>query len=290
MTLGGLHQAQEADLFFTGIPDPEDLAQSSEPLRLEIVREFGALDEGLVFGNIVDVAVSESGTLAVLDRMGCQIWLVDRETGQGHTIGGCGEGPGEFQGPHDLSFIGDTLLVWDWRGASMKKLALDGEEIERFHVNPFKMGAATFIDLHMSEDGSVLANLQLLPSRGSSEHRQLAVLGTPGGPVVHRGLEAPPLAKRTPRNMVRSISSCVFSGGDGEEVILAVNHWGPQAAFLRRSDLEFRGSVRIPVDWARAQEHARFPGHEKRLLAVRSPRARITRFDRSSPERAEEPQ
>jgi len=261
LALATSHQEKEADLFFSGVPQPQPLPEATGSLGLEFVREYGDRDEGLVFGNIVALAVNESGMLAVVDRAGCMIWVVNTESDEWHSIGGCGSGPGEFRDPQEATFIGDTLLVWDWRQASMMKITTGGEEIERFHVNPFEMGAVSLSDLHVAKDGSVLAGMQLLPNRTGSEDRQLAEFEELGGRVIWKGLVAPPLARNTPRNMVRSVSLCVGTTKANEEVVLALNHWGPQAVLLRRSDHELLHSVRVPVDWARSQEHAFMPGH-----------------------------
>jgi len=254
-------QHQESDLIFTGVPEPESLPPSSPALELELVREYGDRDEGLVFGNIVDLAVSESGTLAVLDQHGCQIWMVDTETGESRTVGGCGDGPAEFRDAQGVTFSGDTLLVWDFGRASLVKLDLEGEEIKRSFVSLFEIGAGTILDLHAGRDGSILAGLDLLPNGISQEHRQLAVFSGSGGSIERRGLGAPPLARTTPRNILRSVSFCVGNNAREEEVVLALNTWGPQAALLRRTDLEVLRSLRIPLEWARSEEHTLRPGH-----------------------------
>jgi len=254
-------QGPGADLFFSGVPEPEDLPPSSPALQLEFVREYGDRDEGLVFGNIVDLAVSESGTLAVLDQYGCQIWIIDEDTGESRTVGGCGDGPGEFRDPLVATFSGDTLLVWDYGRASMVKLDLEGEEIERSSLNPLEIDAGNILELHVGGDGSILAGLYLFPNGISREHRELAVFDHFGGAVERRGLVAPPLAQTTPRNMLRSVAFCVGTNNRREEVVLALNHWGPQAVLLRRTNLEVLRSVRIPLDWVRSEEHSLLPGH-----------------------------
>ena len=255
------YQPSGKELLFEGVPEPESLPRSADGLSLEMVREYGDLDEGLVFGNIVDLTVSETGILAVVDGFDCQIWIVDTETGEGRTIGGCGDGPGEFRQAMTATFRGDTLLVWDMARASIVKLTLDGEEIERARLSSFEMGTALFSDLHVGRDGSILAGLILLPHMLTSQHQQLAIFEEFGGSVVRKELASPPLARRTPRQIARSISVCVASPDEDREVVLALNAWGPQAVFLRRRDLEPIRSVRIPLDWVRTEEHSLRSGY-----------------------------
>lgn len=261
LTAVAAYQHRERDLFFTGIPDPEELPPSMDALQLEFVREYGDQDEGLVFGRIVGLAVSPTGTLAVLDQYGCQIWIVDTRTGDGNSIGGCGDGPEESREALVATFVGDTLVVWDWGRASMVKMTLEGEEIERARLSPFELGAMHLSGLHIGREGSILAGLDLLPNQTVSEHRHLALFDRFGGDVTRRGLIAPLLARSTPRNIVRTISFCAGATERGREVVLALNTWGPQAVLLRRSDFEPLLSVRIPFDWVRPGEHSRRPGH-----------------------------
>jgi hypothetical protein len=103
----------DSHLFFTDVPYPRAPLSIDEAPRFELVREYGALEEGLVFGSISGLAVSEMGTLAVVDSYGCRIWLIDQRSGSGRTIGGCGDGPGEFRRPTVAAYSGDTLHVVD---------------------------------------------------------------------------------------------------------------------------------------------------------------------------------
>jgi hypothetical protein len=252
---------QEADLFFTGVPHPTTTPPPGDPIELELVRGFGDRDEGLVFGQIVSLAVNDTGTLAVIDRFGCQVWIIDTETGSANTVGGCGDGPGEFRRAEAAAFKGDTLFVWDQGRASLVKMGLAGDEIERFRLDFIALGAAGIPAFHVDDSGQILAGLNLLPYTTAQEDRYLILFDRFGGTPIRRELSAPPLARSTPRNMAHGISFCVAPDTGGGEVVFALNHWGPQAVFLRRRDLSFIRTIRIPVDWAVAEEHSLRPGH-----------------------------
>ena len=62
----------DSQLFFSGVPYPEDVPMATDGARLELVREYGNREEGLAFGHIADLAVSGS-TLAVLDPTECKV-------------------------------------------------------------------------------------------------------------------------------------------------------------------------------------------------------------------------
>jgi hypothetical protein len=141
------------------------------------------------------------------------------------------------------------------------KLSLEGEEIERFRVPHLEMGVTRFTDLHVGEDGSLLAGQMLMPNSMTSEDRQLALFEEAGGAIILRGLENPGIARNTPRNIERPISLCVAARPDAGEFIFALNHWGPQFVLLGRNDLKPVRSVRIPLDWVRTEEHSFRPGH-----------------------------
>lgn len=183
-------QPHEDELFFTGIPHPESMPFSTDEVRLEMVRQYGDQDEGLVFGRIVGLTVSATGTLAVLDQYGWQIWIVDTETGEGKAIGGCEDGPGEFRRAFSASFSGDTLLVWDFGRASLVRLTLEGEEIDRAPLSALGLGAAAISGFHIGSDGRIPAGLELLPYSTSQEDRYSALYDRFGGTVTRRELAA----------------------------------------------------------------------------------------------------
>ncbi|MGI9628749.1 MAG: 6-bladed beta-propeller [Longimicrobiales bacterium] len=66
------------------------------------------------FGAIRDVVTLNDGGIAVLDGQAAEVRLFDAAGQYRATLGGKGDGPGEFQSPVDLAVLsGDTLAVYD---------------------------------------------------------------------------------------------------------------------------------------------------------------------------------
>lgn len=69
---------------------------------------------GDVFGRVEDVLVLRSGGLAVLDGLAAEVRFFDSRGSFEGSVGGKGDGPGEFQSPVTLVELpGDTLAVFD---------------------------------------------------------------------------------------------------------------------------------------------------------------------------------
>ena len=69
-------------------------------------------DDRVAFGSILDVEKIPSGW-AVLDGINNRIVLVDGDLNPTRTVGGRGEGPGEFQAAWQLAVVGDTIVVFE---------------------------------------------------------------------------------------------------------------------------------------------------------------------------------
>jgi hypothetical protein len=95
---------------------PEDI--SSWSLSDSPVLELGVVDgpEEYQFHGITDLALVSDSVLAVLNGGSGEVRFYDRAGSHLRTVGGSGEGPGEFQAPISLWRFGiDSLLVWDGR-------------------------------------------------------------------------------------------------------------------------------------------------------------------------------
>ncbi len=104
--------------------------ESLEVWRADSVPLFsvGDLDGALAFARIVDVQPLESGRLAVLDGQSRLLHFLQRGGGWIRSVGGPGEGPGEFSVPvRVLPLGGDTVAVWDFR--SRRLTEFDGEGV-----------------------------------------------------------------------------------------------------------------------------------------------------------------
>lgn len=244
----------DAHLFFSDIPYPSSASSTGPDLTLELVQEWGDGEEGLTFGSITDLAVSQEGRLAILDRDGCRIWLINTSDGTWDTAGGCGEGPGEFRFATAASFLGDTLVVFDRLKAALVALSPSGDEIARYDLPLSELGALGLSDFHLNHDGNILAGLLLEPAGGSSHHLQIASFSELGGAVLSSGLSAPPIARQTQSLIERPSILCVGPTPGPEDMVFVANAWGPQVALLKRWGLDPVLSLRVPAEWARSRE------------------------------------
>jgi len=260
LVLGGCEHHDE-HLFFSDVPYPSSPSVAQSGVSLEFIREYGDRDQGLVFGHIVSMAANPAGVLAVYDRDDCRIWLVDTQGAQWKAVGRCGEGPGEFKSITAMTFSGDTLIVFDEGRQALVRLDSRGEELERMTPALAKWGALSISDLAVDGEGKVAAGLDLAPSEPTADYLQVAVFDPFGEGSAVRGLAAPPLARKTPRPIVRYSSLCSGVSPSGERVIVAANTWGPQAVVLRQRDLKALSSLRVPVAWALPNEHSLRPGY-----------------------------
>ena len=251
---------EDGHLFFSGYPYPSVPGEAGRGVRLELIKEYGDLEHGLVFGQIRALAVSSEGTLAVFDRDECRVWMIGTKTGEWVTRGRCGDGPGEFRSVSAMTFSGDTLLLYDEERASIARLGPDGTEIDRVTLPLAELGVTRVADLSVGESGSILAGLHLMPNGRTRQHHQIASFSS-SGDLVESGVSAPLIAQRTPRPIVRYGSMCVGSSGIHGDVVWVLNTWGPQALLVRRRGFSVVRSVMVPIDWARATEHSTRAGH-----------------------------
>ena len=75
-----------------------------------VARLGGVSDDRIALGSIVDVEKISSGW-AVLDGINRQVVFLDDHLNPLRTVGGPGDGPGEFQAPGQLATVDDTIAV-----------------------------------------------------------------------------------------------------------------------------------------------------------------------------------
>lgn len=101
----------------------ESLQRRSEPTRAE---QFSAISGGVLH---------EDG-FAVADRLAGRIYLVSVDGGVADSIGGHGDGPGEFRSIDALYGVDSTLLAWDGSRGRMSAFTLDGELVSEHSILP----------------------------------------------------------------------------------------------------------------------------------------------------------
>ena len=92
--------------------------------------------EWTLFG-IEDLDRMEDGRLVLVNRGSQELLMFDRDGEFLQSIGGRGEGPGEFMDPIELDFIaGDSIVVWDWRLGRLELFGPDGSQGRSVRLHP----------------------------------------------------------------------------------------------------------------------------------------------------------
>ena len=86
---------------------------------------------------IEDLDRMEDGRLVVVNRGSQELLMFDRDGEFLRSIGGRGEGPGEFIDPVELDFIvGDSIVVWDWGLGRLELFGPDGSQGRSVRLHP----------------------------------------------------------------------------------------------------------------------------------------------------------
>lgn len=120
-------------------PDAVDVAADPFAAEVRVVEgpelRIGSLDDpAFAFTRISRLATLPDGTILTFHG---QEQVIRRWTAQGEpngTIGGEGEGPGEFRSVREFGVFGDTVWAMDSRGFRATYFAADGEVIETVTV------------------------------------------------------------------------------------------------------------------------------------------------------------
>lgn len=162
---------------------------SSEPVLRLGSREGGGPDE---FGRIGGVVRLSDGAVVVLDELQSELRFFDGAGVHVRTVGGRGDGPGEFTAARQLVKIGaDTLAVWDLQGRTLTYFSPTGEYLGE---SGSLVGQFLFPDLNWAR--SCITGLPILPNGGV-----LACLYEPG--LTRERGELP--AEGVNRNWVRLV-------------------------------------------------------------------------------------
>lgn len=109
----------------------ENAAEATREIRLERRWSAGSVTApGVVLSDVMDIAWSPTGVVAILEWGNGSIALLDSEGDPLTRLGGYGPGPSELMEPVDLGFRGDTLWVADQGTNSVKLWVLPDEFIE----------------------------------------------------------------------------------------------------------------------------------------------------------------
>lgn len=145
--------------------------------------------DSFYFGSVSDIAVAGDGRIFVLDGRARHVKMLRPEGTLLDSIGGEGQGPGEFQGPRQIVVArGDSLFVLD---AQSRRISVFSPSRDFAYGVPFETGGAAVEELMVPEDapGFLLA-LASFPTPGTSEEERVYTVqridasGAPGDTIV----------------------------------------------------------------------------------------------------------
>lgn len=88
------------------------------------------------FGRIRAIELDDDLNVYVADMQTSHIQVFDSTGRHVRTIGRRGAGPGEFETPYSLGWLGDTLVVLDFRNARIGLFSRDGQWIDAWRWQP----------------------------------------------------------------------------------------------------------------------------------------------------------
>lgn len=103
-----------------------------------------SMPEDTYFESVIDIACDSDGNVYACDYRANNIKIFDSSGKYIKTIGGKGQGPGEFNMPFKIVVTNDRLIVWDMRNRRLCALSLDGEFLKSIPISigdsPQKIG------------------------------------------------------------------------------------------------------------------------------------------------------
>jgi 6-bladed beta-propeller len=155
---------------------PPDPSASASFELLSVVGDDPSREEA-VFGRVGSIALSGAGEVFVLDNMAMAVRVFDGRTGEYlRSIGGPGEGPGEFQRPLTVTVEGDRVVrVLDGATGRISSFSLQGELLD---LRTLARGSHAFLaEARVSGRGRVFGATfpRTSPDRDRTELRQFVV-------------------------------------------------------------------------------------------------------------------
>jgi len=152
--------------------------------------------DSFYFGNIVDVAVDSDGHTYVLDWDATHIKVIGPEGGLRDSLGGKGQGPGEFQGPREVVVgRGDSLYVLDPRSSHISVFSPAGRFAR--HVQVEYQGIAENLMVLDDPSGFLLSNTSFPPPDSPEGGSFSLYRVSPEGSITDTLLTASPFQTET---------------------------------------------------------------------------------------------
>ena len=160
-----------------------DIVFASVDFPHEGVSTLGSLPGGLLLS---------SGRIVLADALAANLLFVDMSSGQVTTVGGKGEGPGEFRGIRAIGRASSTgIFVDDPVGTRVTTFADDGSLIEAVAYNPLTFRGRVMIPrpLGVHADGAVIFRDAdpMFSERAAGAYRErISLLGPDARRFTHR--------------------------------------------------------------------------------------------------------
>jgi hypothetical protein len=222
----------------------------------EIWRRGGA-DDSVLFGEISGVEVTPDGKTYVLDRQLEQVHVISADGKDSRSIGGSGEGPGEFRRPSGFGVFSDgTVCVLQSMPGRAVLLSGDGTAIGEHQIPEDDGGVHPYLN-----GGSVALDQLVLYTAELQRGMDFFALKTSFVRINREGEVVAPYWERTQRE---ELASTKFDEKADASPVWAV---GPDGRFY------------ISVDWDGYLVYAHGPGGHLDYCIERdySPRARTSR-------------
>jgi len=152
-----------------------------EPLYGEITFELeedlsigNEEDENYIFYGLVTLAVDSEENIFVLDGGNCRIQKFDKNGSYLQTIGGRGQGPGEFEQPMWIHVdVKDIIYVFDSRRKNLHFFGKDGKIIETR-----RLAHSLFFGLGIADKGTILTQTSFYSPERST--RDVVIIDSKG--------------------------------------------------------------------------------------------------------------
>ncbi len=157
------------------------------PLRLERSWSLGDDEEDVLFGVIIDVARGKDGKTYVLDQQLGVVYVVSDSGVVLQTLGGIGEGPGEFSNPRRLAVLKDGGIVV-LQPSPPRMSVFDGSGVYRGELEVHGRNSASTVVLGLaSVDGGVLLHEMATDQSGAGtiQRQTITVYPNVNGESVH---------------------------------------------------------------------------------------------------------
>ncbi|MFQ5705600.1 MAG: YncE family protein [Gemmatimonadales bacterium] len=226
--------------------------QDQDSLVLRYHASVGAEEGPLAFGQIGPLAANDS-LLAIADRQACDITFYDtRKELFVNRVGGCGNGPAEFDRVGGMVWHGDSLFVLEFTRRQIVVIDVAGEELRRMRVDT---GPYALMMQHIAfvNDTSLLISLGLMSSvrvsadMGDTAHLFLALVDARTGKLRRRFYKDPdPISLRNQASYLRLLVACA-PGGARRGTIATLSGWAFRGEIFDVADIHHSVRYTTPI-------------------------------------------